>query len=119
MHEKYETCIAAGRCISGTHEANFSYRTMPISMATGQAAGVCAAMAVRRGMHPRDVAVGEVEEGDLGRGWRKIRRTRCPEDPLGPRFGAQRNGLAEQNVVHCRSDVLMDCVHRTHGRIER
>ncbi len=47
--------LVAGRCISGTHEANSSYRTMPTSMATGQAAGVCAALAVRSGVRPREV----------------------------------------------------------------
>src|SRR5438132_927112 len=36
--------MVAGRCISGTHEAHSSYRVMPIVMATGQAAGVCAAL---------------------------------------------------------------------------
>lgn len=44
-----EDVIVAGRCISGTHEAHSSYRVMPVSMATGQAAGVCAALAVRHG----------------------------------------------------------------------
>lgn len=37
--------LTAGRCISGTHEAHASYRIMPAAMATGQAAGVCAALA--------------------------------------------------------------------------
>ena len=41
--------LIAGRCISGTHEAHSSYRVMPIAMATGQAAGVGAAMASRDG----------------------------------------------------------------------
>lgn len=36
--------LVAGRCISGTHEAHSSYRVMLISMATGQAAGACAAL---------------------------------------------------------------------------
>ena len=53
--------IVAGRCISGTHEAHSSYRVMPIVMATGQAAGVCAALAARRGALPRQVAVDEVQ----------------------------------------------------------
>ncbi|WP_149182777.1 FAD-dependent oxidoreductase [Streptomyces sp. TRM49041] len=47
--------LVAGRCISGTHVAHSSYRVMPISMATGQAAGVCAALAVRLACPPRDV----------------------------------------------------------------
>ncbi|TMG72645.1 MAG: FAD-dependent oxidoreductase, partial [Betaproteobacteria bacterium] len=56
-----EGLMVAGRCISGTHEAHSSYRVMPIVMATGQAAGVCAALAARRGVMPRQVAVGEVQ----------------------------------------------------------
>lgn len=56
-----ENVVVAGRCISGTHEAHSSYRVMPIVMATGQAAGVCAAMAAKRGCAPRAVAVREVQ----------------------------------------------------------
>jgi hypothetical protein len=48
-----ERLAVAGRCISGTHEAHSSYRVMPICMATGQGAGVAAALAARwgRGLH--------------------------------------------------------------------
>ncbi|MFC8795908.1 FAD-dependent oxidoreductase [Streptomyces cinereoruber] len=35
---------------------------MPISMATGQAAGVCAALASTRGDLPRDVPVGTIQQ---------------------------------------------------------
>lgn len=52
--------LVAGRCISGTHEALSSYRVMPVAMATGQAAGVCAALAAQRGASPRDVPVDAV-----------------------------------------------------------
>jgi hypothetical protein len=34
---------------------------MPIVMATGQAAGVCAALASRRGLQPREVPAREVQ----------------------------------------------------------
>jgi hypothetical protein len=56
-----ERVIVAGRCISGSHEAHSSYRVMPIVMATGQAAGICAALAARAGRAPRDVPVGAVQ----------------------------------------------------------
>jgi glycine/D-amino acid oxidase-like deaminating enzyme len=53
--------VLAGRCISGTHEAHSSYRVMPISVATGQAAGVCAALAARARGTPRDIPVTDVQ----------------------------------------------------------
>ncbi len=53
--------VVAGRCISGTHVAHSSYRIMPISMATGQAAGVCAALATRSGKLPREIPADEVQ----------------------------------------------------------
>jgi hypothetical protein len=61
MPQKAEGLIVAGRCMSGTHEAHSSYRVMPIVMATGQAAGVTAAMAARRNTRPREVSVREVQ----------------------------------------------------------
>ncbi|GAB3662171.1 FAD-dependent oxidoreductase [Glycomyces tarimensis] len=57
--------IVAGRCISGTHVAHSSYRVMPIAMATGHGAGVCAALAARSGRRPRDVPASEVQR-ELG-----------------------------------------------------
>jgi glycine/D-amino acid oxidase-like deaminating enzyme len=68
-----EGVLVAGRCLSGSHEAHSSYRVMPIVMATGQAAGVCAALAARRRSPPRAVPVAEVQAvlrrqgADLGR----------------------------------------------------
>jgi hypothetical protein len=65
--------LVAGRCISGTHEAHSSYRVMPISMATGHAAGVCAALACRNGTAAHDVPAADVQRellrqgADLGR----------------------------------------------------
>jgi FAD dependent oxidoreductase len=53
--------VVAGRCISGTHEAHSSYRVMPIAMATGQAAGVCAALAARAHTTPRDLPAADVQ----------------------------------------------------------
>ena len=68
-----ENILVAGRCISGTHEAHSSYRVMPISMATGHAAGVCAALAARERRRPRELPAAAVQtellrqHADLGR----------------------------------------------------
>jgi hypothetical protein len=70
---KVENILTAGRCISGTHEALSSYRIMPIAMATGQAAGVCAALGVKQGQPPRKIDYRLVQRelfrqgADLGR----------------------------------------------------
>ena len=46
--EKTENLLVAGRCISGTSEAAASYRVIPCCVATGQAAGTAAGLAVRK-----------------------------------------------------------------------
>lgn len=56
-----DNLLVAGRCISGSHTALSSYRVMPVAMATGQAAGVCAALAARRRAVPRDVPHRDVQ----------------------------------------------------------
>lgn len=56
-----EDLILAGRCICGTHEAYSSYRVMPVSIATGQAAGVCAALAAKSGKFPREISTSQVQ----------------------------------------------------------
>jgi len=65
---KIDNLLVAGRCISGTHEAHSSYRVMPIVMATGHAAGVCAALAVQSGARPREVPVQQVQRELLRQG---------------------------------------------------
>ena len=60
--------VTSGRCISGTHEAHSSYRVTPTAMATGQAAGVCAALAARAGRPPREVPAREVQAELLRQG---------------------------------------------------
>ncbi|HXV92391.1 MAG TPA: FAD-dependent oxidoreductase [Pseudonocardia sp.] len=59
---RVEGLLVAGRSISGTHVAHSSYRIMPVCMATGQAAGACAALAVRQGRQPRHVAAWDVQK---------------------------------------------------------
>jgi hypothetical protein len=68
LPQRVERLLVAGRCLSGTHEAHSSYRVMPIVMATGQAAGVCAALAARGRVTPRAVPVGEVQAALLRQG---------------------------------------------------
>ncbi|MHB1414471.1 MAG: FAD-dependent oxidoreductase [Chloroflexota bacterium] len=62
LPRRVDGLVVAGRCISGTHEAHSSYRVMPISVATGQAAGVCAALAARTTSVPRKVPAEDVQD---------------------------------------------------------
>lgn len=48
-----EGILTAGRCISGDHIAQSSYRIMSHCMAMGEAAGTAAALACRNGVSPR------------------------------------------------------------------
>jgi hypothetical protein len=68
LPQNIDGLLVAGRCISGTHEAHSSYRVMPVAMATGQAAGVCAALAVRHNKSPRAVAVEDVQRELIAQG---------------------------------------------------
>ncbi len=56
-----EGILVAGRCISATHEALGSIRVMAQCMALGEAAGTAAAVAVKRGIGPRQVDVAELQ----------------------------------------------------------
>ncbi|HEY8402094.1 MAG TPA: FAD-dependent oxidoreductase [Cytophagaceae bacterium] len=61
MPKNIEDILVAGRCISGTHEAHSSYRVMPTSMATGQAAGVSAALSAKNRVSCRDLDIGDIQ----------------------------------------------------------
>lgn len=65
---RVERMLVAGRCISGSHEAHSSYRVSPIAMATGQAAGVCAALAARSRRTVREIDAAEVQRELLHQG---------------------------------------------------
>lgn len=53
--------LVAGRCISSDHEAQASYRIMPICSSIGEAAGVAAAVAVRDGSASREIDIKAVQ----------------------------------------------------------
>lgn len=52
---KVDSLLVSGRCISSDREAQGSLRVMPTCMATGEAAGLAAAVCVKRGVKPREL----------------------------------------------------------------
>jgi len=52
--------LVVGKCMSGTHIAQSSFRVQPIVASAGQAAGVAAALAAKQGIEPRAVNPDEV-----------------------------------------------------------
>ncbi len=65
---KIDNLLTAGRCISGTHRAQASYRVMSICMAIGQAAGIAAALSSQKKVYPRglDVKLIQKQLSDCG-----------------------------------------------------
>lgn len=70
--QKIDNLLVAGRCISGTHAAHSSYRVMPVSMATGQAAGVTAALSIKKKEAVSKIPAKEVQ-GELNRQGAKLK----------------------------------------------
>ncbi|MBQ2942439.1 MAG: FAD-dependent oxidoreductase [Clostridia bacterium] len=54
--------ILSGRCISGTHRAHASYRVMAICMATGEAAGIAAALSIKENVTLKELGAEKVRE---------------------------------------------------------
>ena len=52
-----DNLLVAGRCISSTHEAQASYRIMPIVTTLGQAAGTAAALAAKAGAGVKEIDI--------------------------------------------------------------
>ena len=61
--EKIDGLLLAGRNISGSHMAHSSFRAMPICIGTGEAAGMAAAIAAKKGVTPREVKASLIREG--------------------------------------------------------
>jgi hypothetical protein len=60
--------MVAGRCLSATHEAHGSTRVSGTAMATGEAAGTLAALAVRQAVDLRSVSYSELQAQLLKQG---------------------------------------------------
>jgi hypothetical protein len=61
ISRKIVNLLAAGRCISTTHEALATTRLTPSCMATGQAAGTAAGLAVKHGITPHEINIKELQ----------------------------------------------------------
>ncbi|RDI39999.1 FAD-dependent oxidoreductase [Falsibacillus pallidus] len=62
LPKEIENVLAAGRCISTTHEAFATTRLTPSAMATGQAAGTAASIAVKEGVRPKDINISSLQK---------------------------------------------------------
>ncbi|HET6295357.1 MAG TPA: FAD-dependent oxidoreductase [Kribbella sp.] len=60
LPQDVEGLVVAGRCLSATHDAHASVRSMAQCMAMGQAAGTAAAISVSSGRPPADVEVDDL-----------------------------------------------------------
>lgn len=57
-----DNLLVAGRCISTTHEAQASYRIMPVVCCIGQVAGAAMSMAIKEKIKPCDINVSCLQE---------------------------------------------------------
>ncbi len=60
--------IVAGRCISSDQRANSALRVQATCMATGQAAGAAATMAVRQNISPAEISIDDLRQHLYDRG---------------------------------------------------
>jgi ribulose 1,5-bisphosphate synthetase/thiazole synthase len=63
-----DNLLIAGRCMSAEQQAMVQLRLIPVCVATGQAAGTAAALAVRENVTPRDLDVGMLQRHLEGQG---------------------------------------------------
>ena len=57
MPRELSNLLVAGRCISVDHRVHHATKEIPCCMATGEAAGTAAALAIAAGVEPADVDV--------------------------------------------------------------
>lgn len=57
-----DNLLVAGRCISGSHEAQASYRIMPVCCTLGEAAGTAAALANKARSSVNDIDIKELQK---------------------------------------------------------
>ena len=62
LPKNVEGLLLSGRNISGTHRAHASYRVMGVALATGQAAGMAAALSAKEGCTPRQLDYHKVQD---------------------------------------------------------
>lgn len=62
LPKKIENLLTAGRCISTSHEALATTRLTPSCMATGQAAGTAAGLAIINNCNPAEISVEELQK---------------------------------------------------------
>lgn len=62
LPKEVEGLLLSGRNISGTHRAHASYRVMGVAMATGQAAGIAAALSAKEGCMPRELDYHKIQD---------------------------------------------------------
>lgn len=67
---KIDGLLLSGRNISGTHRAHASYRVMGVALATGQAAGIAAALCAKEAVLPRHLDYHLVQQELTRRGAR-------------------------------------------------
>lgn len=60
--EQVDGLLAAGRCISASHEGAAAGKSMGNCMATGHAAGIAAALSSREKKAPREIQVSKIQE---------------------------------------------------------
>ncbi len=68
LPKKIDNLLVAGRCLSATHEGQASARNSAQCMAMGEAVGVAAALALSKGISPRQVNHKELQDDLLMQG---------------------------------------------------